>query len=361
MTLRISLEEILVQHAPVATSQRVLAGRPSLLLKLEIDGRESWGEACPLPGFGDDCFELARRELQALSAVQVANTFEAVHAAFQGCREAGPLLAGPSSPASALESTAPDFSSASARHCFESAVMGAVAGSCGVPPWRLLAAEAVAARLATSAVVDVLGRDLWGELQAHAEQGISTFKLKCGRDLAGELTALSRLADQITKQARPEALRFRFDANGAWDVKHACRVHEAAEGLRVDWWEDPSLDLCQWEALAQKTMAPLALDEPLMRLTPSEAVLTPARVFVLKPMALGGWARCLRYAVEARRAGRSVSLSHFFDGPVALEASISLAFAMQSPEFAPGLGQHQALSAYLPHQARGLVGSQLVK
>lgn len=361
MRTRISLEEISAQHAPVATSQRTLAGRASLVLKVETEGQESWGEACPLPGFGTDSLELARKELECLNAHQVAAAICGVKQAFETCRESGRLLHGPRSPVTALEEHSPEFVSASARHCFESAVLGAVAGSCGVPAWRLLAAEAVAARLKTSAVVDLLGRDLLSELQAYCEQGVHTFKLKCGRDHAGELTALSRLATQLNQQARPEELRFRLDANGAWALKELRQILDAGAGLNIEWLEDPSLELKQWERLAVESSLPLALDEPLLSLSLSQAVKVPASIIVLKPMALGGWARCLRYAVAAELAGKRVSLSHFFDGPVALEASISLAFALQSPELVPGLGQHQALSAYLPRRPLSLVGAELLK
>src|SRR5262249_12610235 len=67
------------------------------------------------------------------------------------------------------------------------------------------------------------------------------------------------------------------------------------------------------------------------------------RAFVLKPVLLGGIARCIEIAGEAQKRGGEVIVTHYFDGPVAHAAVTQLAFALDPGRFAHGLGWHRAL------------------
>ena len=194
------------------------------------------------------------------------------------------------------------------------------------------------------------------EVRRSCGRGVSTIKLKCGRDLARECDALVRLA--AAAQQLPE-LRLRLDVNQGYSAKDSVQLLEAASDLHVDWIEDPTASLSDWGSVGESSGVRLAVDEPLLRVVPDELRDLPVQVVILKPMALGGWSRCLRFAVAARAQNKSISLSHFFDGPVAMDAAISLAFALQSPQFAPGLGRHVALLQHLPKRPDGLDGEEL--
>lgn len=365
MTSRISLEEIAVRHSAVGTSSRQLSGRPSLIFSWHNEQGEHLGEACPLEGFGADSLDVARSELLAVSIAELEEAHSTVCDAFQntlsvelddeegGTSSEQMLFSGPRHPVSTLEAHSARFLSASARHCFETVVMGAAAGSCGVPAVRLLAASPVVQVFKTSAVLDPFASNLVAQVTQSHRRGIFTIKLKCGRDLAREGEALARLT--ASSHALP-GLRLRLDANQGFRPQDCLQLIEAARGLRIDWIEDPTAELADWNAI---TGATLAVDEPLLQIAPSEVHELPAEVIVLKPMALGGWSRCLRFAVAARAHKKKVSLSHFFDGPIAMDAAISLAFALQSPEFAPGLGRHVALSQHLPRSPQGFHGEEL--
>ena len=368
MTSMVQLEQIAVRHATVGTSSRQISGRPSLILSWQNASGEFQGEACPLPGFGGDSLEAAEDELRVVNAEALEQAHTEVCAAFNEVRQTSAqgevkemssehaLLDGPEHPISVLEAHSGRFRSASARHCFETVIMGAAAGSCGVPAVRLLAATPVADVLKTSVVLDPLAADIVEEVKRSCGRGVSSIKLKCGRDLERECETLVRLASAARQLSE---LRLRLDVNQGYLPKDCVQLLQAACDLRVDWIEDPTASLSDWGSLGESSGVRLAVDEPLLQVAPSELCDLPAQVVILKPMALGGWSRCLRFAVVARAQKKSISLSHFFDGPVAMDAAISLAFALQSPEFAPGLGRHVALLQHLPKRARGLDGEEL--
>src|SRR5690606_5811008 len=98
----------------------------------------------------------------------------------------------------------------------------------------------------------------------------------------------------------------------------------------------------------------------LTSLSPEVAALGASVQFcILKPMALGGFSRALRWAQVAEELGARALVSHLFDGPVALDAAAALAFAVQEPGYAAGLGEHAGLFAF-PERPRTGLGPFLV-
>ncbi|MEZ4287811.1 MAG: hypothetical protein R3A47_06635, partial [Polyangiales bacterium] len=63
---------------------------------------------------------------------------------------------------------------------------------------------------------------------------------------------------------------------------------------------------------------------------------------VIKPVAIGGAARALRLANEAREQGKSVVFSHAFDGPFSRAFNAELTLAVDNA-LAAGIGEHDLL------------------
>lgn len=174
---------------------------------------------------------------------------------------------------------------------------------------------------------------------------VDTFKIKCGRDDEAEIAAI----DWLWKKWGTR-VHIRLDANRAWSQDRALRFLARLKDVSLEFVEDPTQNVSEWAALLQAHPSfQLAIDEPLALTEPDESLLEESRaqVLVLKPMALGGFSVCLRWAAVAVSKGRSVCVSHLFDGPLALDACAQLAFAIQSPGIAPGLGDHAALKSYI--------------
>lgn len=337
-------------HAKVESSRLQTTGRPALTLtwQVEIAGRAQRvsAEASPLPGYGDDSFARCEEELRAVDASKLKKIAET-------------LVAWEHVLAVDVERTlcewSQSFKSKAARFALEVLIVGAAAGARGVSPWRLLASARPPQRLKTSAVVDPLSSDVIEIVRRACGEGIFTFKLKVGRDERAELAA----CEAISKLAQSsEPLRLRLDPNGAWDLPTARRLSHEYSRYDVEWIEDPTSDPAEWAQI--ESPIPLAIDEPLGAIGAGEALATGAEIFVLKPMALGGYSACLKWARIAEAGARQVSVSHLFDGPVAFDATVQLAFALQSPALVPGLGFHQALRSGWSSKPSFVDGTELV-
>jgi L-alanine-DL-glutamate epimerase-like enolase superfamily enzyme len=180
---------------------------------------------------------------------------------------------------------------------------------------------------------------------AAAERGFGTIKVKlAGPLLAAQLETLAAVRQAIGSRS------LRLDANQSLDASTAKAELAALVGLTPELVEEPVSP----EALLSASFTspvPIALDESLQnpgmfaRLAPELARLRCVAV-VLKPMVLGGFGACVRLAGEASAAGLDVTVSHLFDGPVALAASAHLALVVGSRTRASGLARHGGLAGW---------------
>lgn len=313
-----------------------IVGRPFLFATWERQGEPPlYGEASPLEGYGDDDLSRAEAALVAISPEALeAVTLAVVARVSEGVKG---LSSGAETPLGVVAAWSTTIPSPAARFCAEMLVLSAAARSCQVPIWRLLTNECVARELRTSSVVDPLANDWASDFAKKHTQGIRTFKFKCGRDL-------SREREVILRAASFPDVRVRIDPNESFSLKEALDFLSDLPREAIDWIEDPTNNVAEWGSLRRSTGVPLALDEPLARgLSATRAEEIGPDVVVLKPMALGGFSASARWAEWAKRSGASVCISHLFDGNTAMGAAIHLAFALQEPRYAAGLGLHPAL------------------
>lgn len=350
-------------HRPVTTSRFVLRGRARWILRYRAGALDVASEAAPLSGFGADDGELAGEELARVTVEQVREAVAAVERVFPEFHATHPA-ANAICPARLATARFPDCVSPSARFCLEALVLRIASQRLRVRLVDLLTSRPVAVRLAGSAVLDPRARDAVEVARSQLAQGVGTLKIKCGVDREVELQTLSRLHEEL-----PE-LRLRVDANGAWTVEEAV-AFMARAGKDTEWFEDPVREPAAFgEVSGRLPAANLAMDEPLSALALDpwredrlgeevREVLKPVSVLVLKPMVLGGFAASMAWADLARSLGKRVCVSHLFDGHLALEACVALAFAIQSPQTAAGLGRHAGLASEPERRIEGMKGVHL--
>lgn len=348
------VRRVLREHAAVQTSRLLIAGRPSLYLDYASPWGQCEGEAAPISGYGDDSLERAQEALEAWTAQRLDAEVEALFAKWGAGGQ--PV---PAADWEQLHAGSPSSSSSpSARFAVDQVVAQAVSRRAGLPGYRVFSQRAVARRLATSQVLSALQPNEFARAARFLAEGVRTFKVKCGKQPKTELHFVREVA------SLGKDVRLRIDANGSFTSLDVGRFCDAL-GTQLEWIEDPTLDPTEWTQWPEAHW-PLAVDEPLVGR--SEAFGSPdlacaemsadsaagpfaagswgrrVRAVVLKPMALGGWAPCLRWAQAARSVGVRVCVSHFFDGPRAAWGYATLAFAVQSPEVAVGLSRHAGLA-----------------
>jgi o-succinylbenzoate synthase len=302
--------------ASVANARQAWTERIGFHLRLiDAEGRVGEGEASPLPGYSHDGAFVVGSGLENLRALLPWNV---------GADWFARIVELPPSAAFACETATLDL----------------LAQERGQPLYRLLDPAASPSTVPLSALVGSVD-----DADRAWTRGIRTLKVKVGKSggWAEELALLASLRRRFGG-----ALRLRLDANGVWtanevDARLAELVPFAPELI-----EEPAADPTQ----VVGSPIPLALDESLQvrDLEEFKAWLPkgPCRALVLKPMALGGFARCLALAERSAELGLRVAVSHLFDGPIALAAAAHLALAInaQTPLLACGLDGHPGLAAW---------------
>lgn len=179
-----------------------------------------------------------------------------------------------------------------------------------------------------------------------------------GPDRAHDITALSgchtakvKVADHpdslAEDLARVEAVRhalgpggaIRVDANGVWDidtaVSHIRQIDKAAGGL--EYVEQPCQTIEELAAVRRQVDVRIAADESIRRAEDPlrVAVAGAADIAVIKCTPLGGVRRAL---AVAEAAGLPCVVSSALETSVGLAAQLALAGALQTLDFACGLG-----------------------
>lgn len=309
---------------------RSLTSRRGLLLRLE-DQAGCWGqgEASPLPGYSPDTIEEARAEIEAAPWGALAELDRSAGCdAFLG--DALRLLA---------------VQRPSARFAVETALLDLLGRDRGLPVSTLLGAgRAATGPVALSALLPDGSPELVAEaVRAARARGIHTVKLKVGRSGLPRDLELARAA---RAELGPAGV-LRLDANGAWSAAEAREALAALAPLEPEVVEEP---VRRWRELATPSPVPVGADESLQSPEAEDELAERAtrgacHAIVLKPMALGGFLRCLRLARTAERHRLGVIVTHLFDGPVGLAAAAELALALPAT-WACGLAPHVALTAW---------------
>lgn len=325
-------------HAAVQTSRLHFQERQSLVLRWTWGQRVYEAEASPLEGFGIDSFESCRDELLRIDAEVLPQVAQA--------------MAASAAPLAPLAEWAESFESPAARFALEHCLLSHWSALQDKPLWQALRELSPLAQvpapesLPTSAVLDPLATDATRQAERLFQAGVRTLKLKVGRHFEQEWRCLEELQESFGEQ-----LRYRLDPNQGWSSAELSALANSSARAQIDWVEDPVEDVESWRELERPV--PIAGDEILIGQEPCVEFLELARpdLLVLKPMALGGYTVCLRWAEQAQKCGQKVSVSHLFDGPLALDACVQLAFAIQSPGVTPGLGLHRGLEAWTTSSA----------
>jgi len=309
--------------------------REGVVLRLRDDqGRIGLGEAAPLPGFSPDTLDRCEDTLRAfdMAGVPERRTGDDV---IPWLEVAGRLV-DPNAPA--------------ARFAIETALLDLAARAEEKRLHELIGGEVQGERFGRERAIPLAAligghekEEIVGEIRRAIERGIGTIKMKIGA--AGrfdeELALLRAVRDEFGG-----AIALRLDANGAWDLAEGEARLAALAPFDPEFVEQPIVP----DLLLKLGDSPVtvAADETLalpgaaerLNLTP------PCRVFVLKPMVLGGFIRALQLAEIARARKYGIVVSHLFDGPVALAAAAELALALRPEPIACGLDRHAGLALW---------------
>jgi O-succinylbenzoate synthase len=282
--------------------------REGVLLRVEdVEGRVGWGDAAPLPGFSHETLRDVHERLDEIGKALAGRAFEP-RAVLPG----GSL-------ASTLDSAGIP---ASARFALDLALADLAAQDIERTLPQALHPDPDVA-LPLNGLVMGAGEGAVESARRLAEAGYAAVKLKVGRQPVAEDAALVH----AVRDALPEAVALRLDANRAWSWDEAVGFATAVEGLGLDYVEEPLREPERMPALWHDTGLPLALDETLQVAGGEASIRGWAEAAVLKPTLLGGLGRTLALAAAARAVGVRPVLSAAFESGVGLRGVAALAAA----------------------------------
>lgn len=259
-------------RTPWRTAAATLAERRGRLLRLTAgDGRQGWGDCAPLPEFGID------------DAAAEAFAEECAH--------------------------------------LDLAAQGA-----GLPLNAWLSDRPPCPTIAVNAVLGAISMTSPEALADAAGAGYRVVKLKAGlTPVDDEIAALQRLT-----AGAPANVRFRLDANAAWDFAAARRFVAGCAGLPIEGIEEPLHNparetLAELQALAA---FPLAIDESLPLVDRDFFRHPCVRRLIVKPARHGGLLAVMEIALRARAAGIEVVVTSALESACGLLACAQLAAAV---------------------------------
>ncbi|MFN4341718.1 MAG: o-succinylbenzoate synthase [Azonexus sp.] len=263
------------------TSQGRIGERQGHLLRLRTaEGLTGWGDAAPLPAFGIS------------------------------------------------EKAARDFAEETAR-------LDLLAQSAGLPLQQWLTGQAPVQDLAINANLGRLADLTPLQLTAAAAAGYDIIKLKVGSLPLNDESALLR---QLVLDA-PPSLRFRLDANRAWNLTDANTFIAHCTDLPIDGLEEPLAqpNAASLAALQTACTFPLAIDESTALIDDDFLRKPPIRRLTIKPAREGGLLASMALALRARAAGLEIVVTSSLESGCGLLACAHLAAAV-APDAVHGLG-----------------------
>lgn len=202
-----------------------------------------------------------------------------------------------------------------------------------LPLWRVLAGDDAATGAPEGLEVYASGiapRNAERLAEAAQARGFGAVKVKVGFSLDEDIACLEGLRARHGAQFGLMA-----DSNQAWTVAEATEWLDAAEGLDLQFLEEPiaaDAPLCDWDALCRHTATPIATGENLRGAQSFADVVEQGGVRVIQPDVIKwGGLSLVRDVIRRGRAAGAQIAPHYLAGGIGLLATAHL-MAACAPE-----------------------------
>ena len=286
---------------PLQTAGETYTHREGIWLKIQSEEFTGFGEAAPLLGFSRE-------------------TLKEVHYALEGFNQA---IEGESFENEELFSLIEVHSQniPSVRFSLETAIYDLLAKEAELP----LAKYCNLGAKTEISVNGMAGVHFPGD-------GFSVIKVKVGfRNLFDEIENMEYLTESFGNE-----VRFRLDANGAFDLAQAIRFCKKMEKFNIEYIEQPlpANNLEDLAELSYHTDIPIAVDESLTDFTSAEKIIDEqaAQVFIIKPMVSGGFTECEKIIHLAQSENIRTVITSSLETSIGREACLHIVLSNEIAE-----------------------------
>lgn len=171
-------------------------------------------------------------------------------------------------------------------------------------------------------------------------KGCDTLKIKVGRNTPDKEIKLINSLSEITK----DKAILRLDANRLWSFEAAEYILKSIGKENIEYIEEPLSDPTQINELYSRTHFPMALDESLTNIYPTE--FSPPRwckAFILKPTVLGSIQKTMQFIQLAEKHGILPVISDTFQSGVGLSMLVAISASIKNNQLAMGLDTYNYL------------------
>ena len=213
----------------------------------------------------------------------------------------------------------------SSKAALDMALMSLMAKEKKVPLYEYLGAKSKT-KLQTDVTISLNSVDkMLHDAQEACESGMNVLKVKLGSDIAHAIEVTKTLSTRL-----PQA-KLLIDANQAWSLKDSLLFIDAMSETEIELIEQPvkESDLNALKSIANATRIPILADESAFDLEDVKRVINSksADMINVKLMKCGGLSKAVEILEYAREKNVKCMLGSMLEGPISINAAISLAMA----------------------------------
>ena len=184
-----------------------------------------------------------------------------------------------------------------------------------------------------------LGEGLEKEILEIIGSEFKAVKIKVGRtSREKEIQGIEKIKKLILKN-QLNTVKLRLDANGLWNLSEAIYFGKAIGSELIEYIEDPSDNISEYEQFFKETQIPIALDEKLPDLTDLNKISELngkcpryLKAIIIKPDFIGGFFKTASLIKFAHRNGIKPVLSNSFNSSLLISFIILFAGIMHLNE-----------------------------
>ena len=286
-------------NEPVYVHGQKLNTREGLIIHLQSDqGKESFGEVAPLPGFSQETLSEALDQVQLLKTKLIGTAIPEQLTKFNGKFDLwlNPFDLKPS-----------------VRFGTESAVLHLLAAERQVPLYKLIP-NTVQHKIRISGLLSGTQAQIVNQSKQLIDRGFTELKLKVGGDVEEDVQKVKALNDTTYGK-----VLVHLDANQMWNFDQALTFGKAIGPAAASYIEEPFKDTSRIPEFFDQTMIPVALDESLQHLSLDDVrSISGVETVVLKPTVIGGIEKILQMLTQAKDFALDTVISSSFESSLGI-------------------------------------------